>query len=323
VEETPIFDLPFPEETDPPDGAAQIQSLAERVEVLLTTIEQLVLGAPAPGNIIVVNGTSDPVYKAITGDVTNNSAGVFTIGGEKVATTMVKNLAITAAKLAENAVETAKINNLAVTEEKLAALAVTAIKLAAEAVETGKIKNLAVTEAKLAAEAVTTGKIAENAITSAKVGDLGLGNIWMPRYLGAIASEATAIKSTYHILTQIGQQVTLTGLSFYIGAAAAGEVHKVFVAIYSNAKPRVQLAASLETVVSNVENTFVQVPFTAALKVNPGRYWLSLISNGAVNVQGARTIESHSKTLGGSFALSVPSEEPNQALSTQPVVATY
>lgn len=168
MEETPIFDFPFPEPTDKPDGAEQIELLALKVEERLAMIEQLLLGAPAPGNLIVVNGTSDPVYKAATGDVTNNSAGVFTIGEEKVATTMVKNLAVTAAKLAEEAVETAKLKNLNVTEGKLANLAVAAGKLAAEAVETGKIKALAVTEAKLAAEAVTTAKLANGAVTSPK-----------------------------------------------------------------------------------------------------------------------------------------------------------
>ena len=147
--ETAIFDLPYPESTDAPDGAAQIQAAVERVEELLATIEELVLKEPAAGDLIVVNGTKDPRYIAATGDVTNNSAGVFTIGAEKVATTMIKNLAVTAAKLAEEAVETAKIKGLAVTEAKLAALAVTAAKLAANAVETAKIKDEAVTRAKL------------------------------------------------------------------------------------------------------------------------------------------------------------------------------
>lgn len=160
---TPIFAFPFPESTDPPAGNAQIEGAVEKVEDVLAQIEELLLGAPAPGNLVIVNGTSDPVYKEATGDVTNNSAGVFSIGGEKVVTGQIKALAVTAAKLAAEAVETAKIQNLAVTEGKLAALAVSAAKLAAEAVETGKIKNLAVTEAKIAAEAVSRAKLAKAA----------------------------------------------------------------------------------------------------------------------------------------------------------------
>jgi hypothetical protein len=168
VKATPIFALPFPEETDPPDGAAQIEAAVDRVEEVLAEIEGLLLGEPAAGNLVIVNGTNDPVYKAATGDVTNNSAGVFSIGEEKVATTMVKNLAITAAKLAEEAVSTAKLLNLNVTEGKLANLAVAAGKLASECVETGKIKALAVTTAKIALLAITEGLIADGAVTSRK-----------------------------------------------------------------------------------------------------------------------------------------------------------
>lgn len=177
MEQTALFEFPFPDEEDAPDGPVQIGLAVTAIETRLAILE-LLLGtpgspaAPAPGDLVIVNGTSDPAYKAATGDVTNNSAGVFTIGAEKVATTMMKNLAVTAAKIAAEAVETAKLANLSVTEGKLAALAVTAAKLAAEAVETGKIKALAVTEAKLAAEAVTTGKIAAGAVTPPKFGQL-------------------------------------------------------------------------------------------------------------------------------------------------------
>lgn len=170
-ESTPIFDLPIPVEEDSPDGSAQIGALAEKVEAILAQIEQLLLGGPNPGDLLLVNGTSDPVYKAVTGDIAINSAGVTTIGNEKVTTAMVKNLAITAAKLADKGVETAKLADLAVTEAKLAALAVTAAKLAAEAVETGKIKNLAVTTAKIALLAVTEALIADGAVSTPKLAD--------------------------------------------------------------------------------------------------------------------------------------------------------
>jgi hypothetical protein len=67
--------------------------------------------------------------------------------------------AITAAKLATNAVETAKIKDVNVT----------AGKLATDAVETAKIKDLNVTAAKLAADAAETAKIKDGAVTAPKL----------------------------------------------------------------------------------------------------------------------------------------------------------
>jgi hypothetical protein len=171
VEETPIFKGPLPGSTDAPDGAAQISAAVEWVEDLLTQMQNLLLGEPKAGDILVVNGTNDPVYKALTGDVTVNSSGVTAIGNEKVTAAMLKNLAATTAKIAEEAVTTAKLANLGTTTAKLAELAVTAAKLANEAVETGKLKNLAVTTAKIALENVTTALIADGAVTEGKVAD--------------------------------------------------------------------------------------------------------------------------------------------------------
>ena len=67
--------------------------------------------------------------------------------------------AVTALKLATNAVETAKIKDLNVTVGKLAD----------NAVETAKIKNLNVNSDKLAADAVETSKIDDGAVTAPKL----------------------------------------------------------------------------------------------------------------------------------------------------------
>jgi hypothetical protein len=183
IDLTELFEFPFPDGEEKPDGPAQIGALAKAIENRLEVIELLIgtpgaPAAPAAGQIVVVNGTNDPVYKAVTGDIGINSAGVTTIGASKVlegmlgpesvATAKVKNLAITVAKLANEAVETAKLAGLGVTTAKLAELAVTAQKIAAEAIETGKIKNGAVTTAKIAAGAVTETLIADGAVTSRK-----------------------------------------------------------------------------------------------------------------------------------------------------------
>ena len=59
--------------------------------------------------------------------------------------------------------------NLSVTEGKIANSAVTAAKIASDAVETGKILNAAVTAAKLASNSVETAKIANGAVTDEKI----------------------------------------------------------------------------------------------------------------------------------------------------------
>lgn len=230
--ETPIFDLPYPESTDAPDGAAQIKGAVEKLEEVLAQIEGLLLGEPKAGELLVVNGTNDPVYKAVTGDVTFNSSGVATIGAgkvleamlgnESVTTAKIKALAVTAAKLADKAVETAKLNDLAVTEAKLADLAVAVGKLANNAVETAKIKDSAVQTAKLALEAVTSSKIALKAVTSEKAA-LTCGEVRLTEPLPLGAEWATAAGSTKNITVNT-TGILLVSASFLLisSAAAAG-----------------------------------------------------------------------------------------------------
>lgn len=71
----------------------------------------------------------------------------------------VKDLGVTAAKLAASAVETAKINDLAVTTAKIDALAVTSAKIGANAVMAGKLADGAVD---------TTARLADGIVTQAK-----------------------------------------------------------------------------------------------------------------------------------------------------------
>lgn len=78
---------------------------------------------------------------------------------DEISSSEIANGAVTAAKLATDAVETAKIK-----DEN-----VTAGKLATDAVETAKIKNDAVTVDKIANDAVTADQIAANAVTTAKI----------------------------------------------------------------------------------------------------------------------------------------------------------
>lgn len=105
-----------------------------------------------------VKFTGDKQFKS---EAPVNIVGDLTVTGAVNAgtTNVVADGAITAAKLATDAVETLKIKDLNVTTGKLAALAVTAAKLAADAVTTAKILDANVTTAKLAAGAGTLPKL--------------------------------------------------------------------------------------------------------------------------------------------------------------------
>ena len=86
-----------------------------------------------------------------------------------IGTSEIEDAAITAAKLASNAVETAKIKDGAVSTAKVADSAISAAKLAADAVETAKIKDAAVSSAKVADGAISAAKLAADAVETAKI----------------------------------------------------------------------------------------------------------------------------------------------------------
>jgi len=127
----------------------------------------------------------------------------------------IADAAVTATKLAANAVETAKIADLAVTTGKIADLGVSAAKLAADAVETAKIKDLAVTTDKIADLAVTSGKIAGLAVTTDKIADLGVS----AAKLAADAVETTKIKDLAVTTDKIAD------LAVTSGKIAAGAIY--------------------------------------------------------------------------------------------------
>lgn len=85
---------------------------------------------------------------------------------KKIATAMLADGLVTAAKLASNSVETAKIKDAAVT----------AAKLAANAVQTAKIQDGAVTNAKVAAGVLTFDRLAAAAIATQQQAEAGTAN---------------------------------------------------------------------------------------------------------------------------------------------------
>ena len=145
------------------------------------------LAADAVTNVKIANSTIENaklVNSSISGvslgsnlnDLTvDNSTLAFnsgtTFNGSTARTVSIKDLGVTAGKLAADSVITAKILNANVTTAKIADANVTAAKLAADSVVTAKILNANVTTAKIADANVTTDKIADANVTTAKIAD--------------------------------------------------------------------------------------------------------------------------------------------------------
>ena len=89
---------------------------------------------------------------------------------QAITTDYIEDGAVTAPKLAANAVISEKINAGAVESAALASGAVTDGKIATNAINTANIKNLQVTEAKIGVGAVTTDKIAPLSVSTDKLG---------------------------------------------------------------------------------------------------------------------------------------------------------
>ena len=81
----------------------------------------------------------------------------------------IDNLAVTNAKIAENAITTAKIDAAGIATAGIGNLAITAAKIAAATITSAKFQAGAVDATALASDAVTTAKIANDAVTYAKI----------------------------------------------------------------------------------------------------------------------------------------------------------
>lgn len=86
-----------------------------------------------------------------------------------ITTAQIAALAVTAGKIAADAVAETNIVPLAVTAGKIAALAVAESNIQALAVTTGKIGDAAITSDKIVTNAVTADKIVANAVTAVKI----------------------------------------------------------------------------------------------------------------------------------------------------------
>jgi hypothetical protein len=106
--------------------------------------------------------------------------------------------------LKAGAVTAVKVAAEAITAEKIAALTITAGKIAANAVTSEKINALAVTAGKIAAEAITTEKLAANSVTAAKI------------VAGTITAEKLSV-------------ATLSAISANLGTVTAGTLEAVVI----------------------------------------------------------------------------------------------
>lgn len=104
-------EIPFSLQGDkPPNLEAITKPIAERVHERLDDISPSQITGGTAGQLLVVQDTGAAAFKALSGDVTVDKAGVAAIGAAKVATAM----------LQDKAVSTTKINDAAVTPGKIA-----------------------------------------------------------------------------------------------------------------------------------------------------------------------------------------------------------
>jgi hypothetical protein len=152
---------------------------ANRLAAVFTTRGDLVFqGATVPERLakgtagqVLVAGADDPVYGTVgTTGLTDAAVTAVKLASNAVETAKILNAAVTAGKLASDSVETAKIVNSAVVEAKIADGAVTTNKLDSAAVVEGKLASNAVTEVKIADGAVAEAKIATGAVVEGKIG---------------------------------------------------------------------------------------------------------------------------------------------------------
>jgi len=176
---TAEFGFPYPEGTDPADGPAQLQALAEAVEADVKVLDPRYFRAGTSGQLIIVSGTGAAAYAAMRGDATIIADGTITIGDDKVINRHIGPEAVTNPELADNAVTQAKMadNSVGAAEliadsvgsSELAPDSVTATEIATGAVGNTEIGTNAVDSDEIKADAVGTAEIAANAVGNSEV----------------------------------------------------------------------------------------------------------------------------------------------------------
>lgn len=120
-------------------------------------------------SVVVLPNTITPNTPASATEVQANFDAIATIVNGNLDSANLKDDAVTASKLADDAVGTINVSNGAITTDKLAAASVTAAKIASKAVGVSLLADGAVTTAKLTDDSVTQAKIADSAVGSSQL----------------------------------------------------------------------------------------------------------------------------------------------------------
>jgi len=165
-----------------------------------------------------------------------------------IGTTELADDAVTADKLADNAVVTANIVAKNVTGEKIADKgvgtaqiadgAIKALQINADAVETAKIKDLNVTAGKLAADAVETDKIKNANVTGEKIANKAVGTAQIADgaikalQINADAVETEKIKNANVTLSKLAAGITPSHIvKFFVSGSTITDTTLVGLAV--------------------------------------------------------------------------------------------
>lgn len=169
----------------------------------------------------------------VTGEMVEDQIGEAAITAPKIALdavdeTKIRDAAVTQVKIALGAVDTAQLADAAVDTSKLEALAVTATELADASVETTKIANAAVGSAAIASAAVgsahietaaiTEAKIGTAAVTSAKIADLAV----VDAKIDSVKADKLVAGSTITVNLDVTGTLTLNGATAAFRSSTGG-----------------------------------------------------------------------------------------------------
>ena len=167
-------------------------------------------------NTITVTGGNDKLLGDVTLEVANGAITADKLADNAVTEAKINNGAVTTNKLGDNAVTEGKINDGAVTTNKLGDNAVTEGKINDGAVTTNKLGDNAVTENKINDGAVTTNKLGDNAVTEGKINDgavttdkIGAGAVSKDKLSGALKTEIDGKANKTEVYTKI-DEVSIT-----------------------------------------------------------------------------------------------------------------
>jgi hypothetical protein len=148
-------------------------SAVNSVNLTVTGVATLPANAILPANIVSAAITAEKIATDAVENIKikDGAVNAAKIEADSVITSKIQDSAVTAAKVANNAVTEDKIAMDAVTSNKIAADSVTEGKIANNSVTGQKIASSSITDVKISNGAVTTEKIADSAITNGKVAD--------------------------------------------------------------------------------------------------------------------------------------------------------